>query len=182
MISGNSGNVARGGVGNGSCHWFQSVTQIILAVRPVLTSSLVTTRPCYRLLILWPLRALCAGCFAELLKQFEHNIRFDRLAFSLHDPVRNTLVTHALMQKGVFDVPSEIPIAGSFELILRQHQTIEVRDVETEPGFADLRTMASKIGFRSFRIIPLTTERRILVTPRKWRRESALPAKPLPVC
>jgi hypothetical protein len=47
---------------------------------------------------------------------------------------------------------------------LRQHQTIEVRDVETEPGFADLRTMASKIGFRSFRVIPLTTERRILVT------------------
>jgi hypothetical protein len=40
------------------------------------------------------------GLFAELLKQFEHNIRFDRLGFSLHDPARNTLVTHALMQKG----------------------------------------------------------------------------------
>jgi hypothetical protein len=40
------------------------------------------------------------GLFAELLKQFEHNIRLDRLGFSLHDAARNTLVTPALMQKG----------------------------------------------------------------------------------
>jgi GAF domain-containing protein len=104
------------------------------------------------------------GLFAELLKQFEHNIRFDRLGFSLHDPARNTLVTHALMQKGAFDVPSEIPVEGSLELILQQHRTVEVRDVETETDFADLRAMAKRIGFRSFRIIPLTIERRVLGT------------------
>jgi GAF domain-containing protein len=47
---------------------------------------------------------------------------------------------------------------------LQQHRTVEVRDVETETDFADLRAMAKRIGFRSFRIIPLTIERRVLGT------------------
>jgi len=104
------------------------------------------------------------GLFAELLKQFEHNIRFDHLDFGLHDPARNVLVTHPLLQKGAFEIPGELPVEGSLELVLRQHHTIEVRDVETEAGFADLRTIAQKGGFRSFRVIPLTTERRTLGT------------------
>src|SRR5258708_15366613 len=104
------------------------------------------------------------GLFAELLKQFENNIRFDHLDFALHDPVRNVLVTHPLLQKGTFEIPGEVPVAGSLELVLRQHHTIEVRDVETEAGFADLRALAKKGGFQSFRVIPLTTERRTLGT------------------
>jgi formate hydrogenlyase transcriptional activator len=104
------------------------------------------------------------GLFAELLKQFENNIRFDHLDFSLHDPARNVLVTHPLLQKGTFEIPGEVPVAGSLELVLRQHHTIEVRDVETEAGFPDLRLLAKKGGFQSFRVIPLTTERRTLGT------------------
>jgi formate hydrogenlyase transcriptional activator len=104
------------------------------------------------------------GLFAELLKQFEKNIRFDHLDFSLHDPARNVLVTHPLLQKGTFEIPDEVPVAGSLELVLRQHHTIEVRDVETESGFADVRAIAQKGGFQSFRVIPLTTERRTLGT------------------
>jgi formate hydrogenlyase transcriptional activator len=104
------------------------------------------------------------GLFAELLKQFEHNIRFDHLDFALHDPARNVLVTHPLLQKGAFEIPCEVPVEGSLELVLQQHHTIEVRDVETETGFADLRRMAQRAGFRSFRIIPLTTERCVLGT------------------
>jgi formate hydrogenlyase transcriptional activator len=104
------------------------------------------------------------GLFAELLKQFEKNIRFDHLDFSLHDPARNVLVTHPLLQKGNFEVPGEVPVAGSMELVLRQHHTIEVRDVETEAGFSDVRTIARKGGFSSFRVIPLSTERRTLGT------------------
>lgn len=98
------------------------------------------------------------GLFAEPLKQFEHNIRFDHLDFSLHDPVRNVLVAHPLLQKGTFEIPGEVPVAGSLELVLRQHHTIEVRDVETKAGFTDARAIAQKGGFSSFRVIPLTTE------------------------
>jgi formate hydrogenlyase transcriptional activator len=104
------------------------------------------------------------GLFAELLKQFENNIRFDHLDFSLHDPARNVLVTHPLLQKGTFEIPGEVPVAGSLELVLRQHHTIEVRDVQTESGFSDVRNIAKKGGFSSFRVIPLTTERRTLGT------------------
>jgi len=102
--------------------------------------------------------------FAEPLKQIEHEIRFDHLDFSLHDPVRNILVTHPLLQQGAFDIPAEILVQGSLEMVLRQHHTLEVFDVETYRGFADLRAMVRKGGFRSFRIIPLTTERRTLGT------------------
>src|SRR5258708_1618816 len=104
------------------------------------------------------------GMFAELVKQFEHNIRFDHLDFSLHDPARNILITHPLLQKGAFDLPGELPVEGSLELVVRQHQTIDVRDAETETQFADLRAMAQKGGFRSFRLMPLNTERRTLGT------------------
>jgi formate hydrogenlyase transcriptional activator len=108
--------------------------------------------------------ASARGLFAELLKQFEHDIQFDHLGFSLHDPARNTLVTHPLLQKGLFDIPGEIRVEGSLELVLQQRQTIEVQDVATEIRFTDLCTMARKGGFCSFRVIPLTTERRMLGT------------------
>jgi formate hydrogenlyase transcriptional activator len=104
------------------------------------------------------------GLFADLLKQFEHNIQFDHLDFSLHDPARNVLVTHPLLQKGVFDLPSELPVEGALEKVLRQHYTIEVPDVETYGGFADLRAIIQQASFRSFRVIPLATERRTLGT------------------
>src|SRR5271165_193505 len=104
------------------------------------------------------------GLFAELLKQFEHDIRFDHLDFSLLDPARGVLITHPLLQKGTFHIPSELPVEGSLESLLRQHHIIEVLDVETEPGFADLRLIMGQGGFRSFRIIPLTREKRTLGT------------------
>jgi len=148
-------------LGNGSCNWFQSATQSLSSGSDefsrhyqalLQTADPVATAHSMR------------GLFAELLKQFEHNIRFDHLDFGLHDPARNVLVTHPLLQKGAFEIPGELPVEGSLELVLRQHHTIEVRDVETEAGFADLRTIAQKGGFRSFRVIPLTTERRTLGT------------------
>jgi formate hydrogenlyase transcriptional activator len=104
------------------------------------------------------------GLFAELLKQFENNIRFDHLDFSLHDPARNILITHPLLQKGSFEIPGELPVAGALELVVRHQQTIEVQDVETETRFADLRALAQMGGFRSLRIVPLTTERHTLGT------------------
>ena len=104
------------------------------------------------------------GLFAGLLKQFEHNIQFDHLGFSLHDPIRDILITHPLLQKGAFEIPGEVPVEGALELVVRQQQTIEVQDVEAETRFADLRALADKTGFRSFRIIPLTTGRRTLGT------------------
>jgi formate hydrogenlyase transcriptional activator len=104
------------------------------------------------------------GLFTELLKQFEKNIRFDHLDFSLHDPARNVLVVHPLLQKGTFDMPGEVPVAGSLELVLRQHHTIEVLVVEAEAGFSDLRVLAKTGGFQSFRVVPLATERRTLGT------------------
>lgn len=82
----------------------------------------------------------------------------------MHDPSRNVLVIHPLLQKGIFEIPGEVPVAGSLELMLQQHHTIEVRDVETEAGFSDVRAVAQKGGFSSFRVVPLTTERRTLGT------------------
>jgi formate hydrogenlyase transcriptional activator len=118
------------------------------------------------------------GLFADLLKQFEQNIQFDYLGFSLLDPARNVLVTHPLLQKEVFEIPAELPVEGSLELVLRERQTIEVLDVETYTGFGDLRALAQNAGLRSFRIAPLTTERRVLgvsgvgrVTPGKFSEE-----------
>jgi formate hydrogenlyase transcriptional activator len=102
--------------------------------------------------------------FAELLKQFEHEIRFDHFDFSLLDPARNVLVTHPLLQKGTLRIPDELPVVGSLESVLRQHHTIEVRDIEIGTGFDDLRQIFSRGGLRSFRVIPLTRERRTLGT------------------
>jgi formate hydrogenlyase transcriptional activator len=102
--------------------------------------------------------------FAELLKQFEHEIRFDHFDFSLLDPARNVLVTHPLLQKGTFQIPDELPVSGSLESVLRQHHIIEVRDIEIGTGFDDLRQVFSRGGLRSFRVIPLTRERRTLGT------------------
>ena len=104
------------------------------------------------------------GLFAELLKQFEHDIRFDHVDFSLLDPVRGVLVTHPLLQKGTFHIPGELPVAGSLESVLRQHHTIEVHDAVTETGFSDLRQIFQKGGLCSFRVIPLARERRTLGT------------------
>ncbi len=104
------------------------------------------------------------GLFAELLKQFEHNVQIDYLDFSLHDPVRNIPVTHPVLQKGAFDIPGEPPVEESPEMVLRQHHTIEVCDVETDGGFADRRAMIQVGGFRSCRIFPLTSEIRTLGT------------------
>ena len=104
------------------------------------------------------------GLFADLLKQFEHDIRFDHVDFSLLDPVRNVLITHPLLQKGTFHIPGEISVVGPLESLLRQHHTIEVDDAETETEFSDLREIFQKGGLRSFRIIPLTRERRTLGT------------------
>jgi formate hydrogenlyase transcriptional activator len=47
-------------------------------------------------------------------------------------------------------------------LVLNQGQAIEVQDVETETKFGDLVNRAKTGGFRSFRVVPLTTDRQTL--------------------
>ena len=104
------------------------------------------------------------GLFAELLKQFVPTIQFDHLGFSLHDPARNVLVTHPLLQNGTFKIPAELPVEGSLEAILQQHCTIEVHDAEIPGEFEDLRALTRRVGLRSFRTVPLATERHTLGT------------------
>jgi formate hydrogenlyase transcriptional activator len=95
---------------------------------------------------------------SELLKRLEENLYFDHLAFALHDPARNIL--HIMVQAGEYEIPAEIPVLEtSLGTVLQMQQAIEVRDVETETRFADVLELAANGGFRSIRIVPLSTER-----------------------
>ena len=96
--------------------------------------------------------------FSELLKRLEENIPFDHFGFGVHDRTRN--VIRVVLQAGEFEVPTEIPVLqSSLGVVLNQQAPIEVTDVETEGGFSDLVALAKQGDFRSFRVVPLITDK-----------------------
>ena len=99
--------------------------------------------------------------FSELFKHFDANLRSDHLGLALHDRGRN--MASVILQTGEHEFSQDIPIVEtSLGLVLQHGQAIEVQDVETESGFRDLVDRARSGGFRSFRVVPLTTERQTL--------------------
>ena len=99
--------------------------------------------------------------FSELLKRIEQNLQFDLLDMGLHDSSRN--VISVILRAGEHDFPPEIPVhENSLGIVLNNRQAIEVEDVENEARFDDLVSGAKSGGFRSFRIVPLITDRRPL--------------------
>jgi formate hydrogenlyase transcriptional activator len=99
--------------------------------------------------------------FSELLKRLEENLRFDHIGLAMLDPVRD--VVSVILQAGGYEFPSEVPVLeNSLGVVLHSGQAIEVEDVERENRFADLLAMVTQGGFRSFRAVPLTTERTTL--------------------
>jgi formate hydrogenlyase transcriptional activator len=99
--------------------------------------------------------------FSELLKHVDENLRSDHISLALHDPARN--VASVILQAGEHEFAPEIPILEtSLGLVLNQGQAIEIQDVEREAKFGDLVNRAKTGGFRSFRIVPLTTDRQTL--------------------
>jgi formate hydrogenlyase transcriptional activator len=99
--------------------------------------------------------------FSELLKHLDENLRSDHIGLALHDPARNTV--SVILQAGEHEFPPEVPILEtSLGLVLNAGQAIEVQDIETETKFGDLVDRAKTGGFRSFRVVPLTTDRQTL--------------------
>jgi formate hydrogenlyase transcriptional activator len=91
----------------------------------------------------------------------ENNLCFDHIGLALHDPARN--VVSIILQAGEHEFPTEVMVLeNSLAIVLNDGQAIEVEDVETENRFGDLVTMAHAGGFRSLRVVPLTTDRRTL--------------------
>jgi formate hydrogenlyase transcriptional activator len=112
---------------------------------------------------------LCA-VFSELLNCLEQNLHFDYLSFALHDPTRDSVTV--VFEAGEFKLPHEVPMMdGSLRVLLHEQHAIEVEDVQAEKQFPDLVAMAEKGGFRSFRIVPLSTERNRLGTFGVARRQ-----------
>jgi len=99
--------------------------------------------------------------FSELLNHLDENLCSDHIGLALHDPARN--VVSVILQAGEHEFSPEIPVLEtSLGLILSHGKSIEVQDVETEAEFGDLVSRAKTGGFRSFRVVPLTTERQTL--------------------
>jgi formate hydrogenlyase transcriptional activator len=103
--------------------------------------------------------------FARPLSRFEQDIPADYLALALHDPARNVLIAHPLLRTLPGEIPAEIPLERSLgALVLEDQQPIEVPDIEAETRFAGRLEIAKSGGFRSVRIVPLTTARRKIGT------------------
>src|SRR5579864_285281 len=113
--------------------------------------------------------------FSEFLKHLDENLQSDHIGFALHNRARN--VVSVILQAGEHEFPAEIPILeSSLGLVLNQGQSIEVQDVETETKFGDLVNRARSGGFRSFRVVPLTTDRQTLGCLLLVRRRGAASA------
>jgi formate hydrogenlyase transcriptional activator len=109
--------------------------------------------------------------FARPISRFELDIRADYLALALHDPARNVFIAHPLLRTAPYEIPAEIPLEASLGgLVLQDQQPIEVPDIEAETRFAGRLGIAKNGGFRSVRIVPLTTDRRKIGTMSAARR------------
>ena len=108
--------------------------------------------------------------FSELLRRLEQSLHFDHLGFALFDATRNVAVV--LLQAGDSEVPTEIPVEEtSLGIVLRRQEPIEVHDTDSETRFPDLVAIARRAGLRSFRVVPLATDRQILGTMGMGRKQ-----------
>lgn len=101
--------------------------------------------------------------FSQLLSRLHQYLSFDYLGFGLLNPAQNAI--SVLLQAGEYEFPSEFPILeNSLGRVVRALQPIEVADIENDGLFPDLSELCRTSPYRSFRVVPLTTERQTLGT------------------
>lgn len=121
------------------------------------TPSSVERRPLFALL-------------SEFLARLQSDLRLDHFAFTFYDPTRQAV--SVVFEGGAFRVPREVPVHhDSLGLVLHGQRPIEVTDVESENRFPDLIKLATAVGVRSFRVVPLSTNARRLGTLGVARRQ-----------
>jgi len=107
---------------------------------------------------------------SEFLDRLQHDLHFDHCAFSFFDPIRE--VVAVVFESGQFRFPREVPVNhNSLGLVLQMQQPIEVNDTQADARFPDLNLLAEDAGFRSFRVVPLSTHARRLGTLGVARRK-----------
>ena len=107
---------------------------------------------------------------SEFLDRLQHDLHFDHCAFSFFDPIRE--VVAVVFESGQFRLPREVPVNhNSLGLVLQMQQPIEVNDTQADARFPDLNLLAEDAGFRSFRVVPLSTHARRLGTLGVARRK-----------
>lgn len=106
-----------------------------------------------------PLFVLLSRFLVRLQKEFE----FDHFAFSFYDSARE--VVSVVFEGGAFRSPREVSArGGGLALVLHGQQSIEVADAHSETRFPEMVKLATEAGFRSFRVVPLSTNARRLGT------------------
>ena len=131
------------------------------------------SRACQELLR--PLRDDCAlpnrfEIFSEALDGIRRNLHFDHLCLGFFDPPTDML--KFIVQVGGEAMPTEIKIhPDSLEVVVRGRLPIEVSDIDIGDQFPMLRELARSKGFRSFRVVPLRSDRLALGAICVHRRE-----------
>jgi formate hydrogenlyase transcriptional activator len=107
---------------------------------------------------------------SEFLARLQQSLHFDHCAFSFFDPARQ--VVAVVFESGKFRLPREVSVhPNSLGLVLEHQRAIEVHDTQSDTQFPDLNALAEDAGFRSFRVVPLSTHTRKLGTLGVARRQ-----------
>lgn len=129
---------------------FRLDERIHLWAKLAATPSSVEQRPLFALL-------------SDFLARLQSELQADHFAFTFYDPNRE--VVSVVFEGGAFRAPREVPVErDSLGLVLGGQQAIEVSDVQSETRFPDLKKLATAVGVRSFRVVPLNTNARRLGT------------------
>ena len=129
---------------------FRLDERIHLWAKLAATPSSVEQRPLFALL-------------SDFLARLQSELQADHFAFTFYDPNRE--VVSVVFEGGAFRAPREVPVErDSLGLVLEGQQAIEVSDVQSETRFPDLKKLATAVGVRSFRVVPLSTNARRLGT------------------
>jgi formate hydrogenlyase transcriptional activator len=101
--------------------------------------------------------------FRELANRLHRVTEFEVASFCLHDPRKNVMQLH-IWEGGDHSVrPAEVPIEKSPSgWVLRNQEILVVPDLEQETRFAEAFQIMSRLGIRSYCVVPLTTLRRQL--------------------
>ena len=101
--------------------------------------------------------------FSELLSRLHEYLPFDYLGIGLLNSSRTAI--SVLLHAGDYELPPEFPVLeNSLGLVVHERQSIEVPNVECGALFSDLSDLCKPSPYRSFRVVPLATERHSLGT------------------
>ena len=99
--------------------------------------------------------------FSQLLNRLHEYLRFDYLGIGLFNPAGKSI--SVVLQAGEYTFPSEFPVEeNSIGLVVGERRAIEVPDIEHDGAFPDLSELCRPSPYRSFRVVPLATDRQTL--------------------